>query len=63
MKILKHKIENPIYVYKIHCACGCVFEFDENDPLIQHDKMRPRIKCPECTNWFFIKPHFLKGVK
>jgi len=59
MKILKHRIENPIGIYKIHCACGCIFEFDENDPAIQNEW----VKCPECSNWFFIKPYRLKEVK
>ena len=69
MKILQHapKKTEAEKVCTISCACGCRFEFDSDDPLIERqldkwDRTCSFIKCPECGNKFYLKPSFFCKV-
>ena len=67
MKILQHGRMADLLpaqiTCKAYCACGCIFNFTKDEPLIQC-KTYPNgakhyfIHCPECNNIFRIRGSF-----
>lgn len=64
MNIIQHGNRHKgTIICRTSCACGCVFEFDKNDPEIK-EKIYPNgvrhyfIECPDCGNIFRLSTAF-----
>jgi len=64
MKILQHgRMINQMpkqTMCKVYCACGCIFSFTKDEPLLQYKTYPNGVKhyfihCPECGNIFRIR--------
>ena len=68
MKILRHGTADPTstqIICEVDCACGCIFTFTKDEPLIQCETYPSGFKryficCPECGNAFHLRESFLR---
>ena len=59
MRILEHRLQQKLIpkTITVHCKCGCLFEFENDDPAIVlylspwGDNECFKIRCPECGEY------------
>ena len=63
MIIIQRRKIKPQNYYQIHCDCGCVFAFCENEfRNINKLGVMPNIYCPECNREYIKSSKYINSI-